>query len=144
MGNDESNEGRTVACLRLRRLRLPNEVPLVRTSGGEHTLGRTVGSHPRVERNHVMTSTPQQAWLYVRGDESIRVVKFPIALILRTFGPGHASQTYPFQQDAPLEDFRRAHEEQLLTDGWTLHVTYERRVEASSHSGVERRRSKRE
>jgi hypothetical protein len=93
----------------------------------------------------VMTSTSQQVWLYIRGDESIQVVKLPIALVLRTFGPGRVAETYPFQHNARLEDFRRSYEQQLLDDGWTLHATQERRVEVpSSHSGVERRRSERE
>lgn len=92
-----------------------------------------------------MTSTSQQVWLYVRGDESIQVIKLPIALVLRTFGPGRAAQTYPFQHDAGLEDFRRSYEQQLLDDGWTVHATHERRVEVpSSTSGVERRRPERE
>jgi hypothetical protein len=92
-----------------------------------------------------MPSPSQQSWLYVRGDESIQIIKLPTASILLVCGPDRQQQTYPFDTDLLLENFRRSHGQQLLADGWTLHGTHERRVEIpSSHSGVERRRSEQE
>jgi hypothetical protein len=81
-----------------------------------------------------------EVWLYVRGTESIRVTKLPLALILLIHGPGHVEDIRRFTTLAALDEFRDAHEHGLLDEGWTLHFTVERRSGDEGDKGSERHR----
>ena len=73
------------------------------------------------------------AWLFLRGEESIRLVQEAHAPILRIEGPGYERQVHAFKDDAELSEFRQDYEGRLLMDGWVLGASQERR------SGSDRR-----
>lgn len=81
-----------------------------------------------------------EVWLYVRGTESIRVTKLPLALMLLIHGPGHVEDIRRFASLTALDEFRGAHEHGLLDEGWTLHFTVERRSGDEGEESSERRR----
>ena len=68
-----------------------------------------------------------QAWLYVRGDESIRVTRLPTGVTLLVFGPRSAEHSHQFDSEPTLNEFWRWYEEHLLAGGWVLHERVERR-----------------
>jgi hypothetical protein len=77
-----------------------------------------------------------RGWLYVRGDQSVRIVLHRAAVTI--YGPGElcAAHEYKDSMTAMLE--HSAFERELVADGWSLELmTTERR------SGVERRSSPR-
>jgi hypothetical protein len=78
------------------------------------------------------------AWLFVRGGESVRLVREANARILRIEGPGYERQVHAFKDEAELSEFRQDYENQLLTDGWVIGASQERR------SGRDRRDAPRE
>lgn len=73
-------------------------------------------------------ATQAHAWLFVRGKESIRVIKLAMARTLLVCGPGPTENPHRFDTDESLEEFRQSHEQQLLAAGWVLHFTSERRA----------------
>lgn len=73
------------------------------------------------------------AWLYLRGDKAIRMVRAEDAFVLHVDGPGPERQQHEFSSEEPLLDFQRMYEERLLSDGWELQAVHERR------SGQDRR-----
>jgi hypothetical protein len=81
---------------------------------------------------------PADAWLFVRGVESIHMTKLPLSHTLLVCGPGTSEHAHRFETDEALESFRRGHEEQLLREDWTL--SHERRGEAKEPPTGERRR----
>jgi hypothetical protein len=66
------------------------------------------------------------AWLFVRGEESIRITTGPQGT-LRIFGPRDASQSCDFTDAASLEQFVESYRQRLLNDGWVLAIVAERR-----------------
>lgn len=66
------------------------------------------------------------AWLFVRGEESIRITTGPQGT-LRIFGPMDASQSCDFSDAASLEQFVASYQQRLLNDGWVLAIVAERR-----------------
>lgn len=68
-----------------------------------------------------------QAKLFVRGDESIRLIRFPAGRTVQTFGPIHARQVYEFDSEISLEEFWQSFEARLLGDGWIVHRVADRR-----------------
>jgi hypothetical protein len=69
----------------------------------------------------------ENAWLFMRGEQSIRVTRAPSGARLLTFGPGEAHQAYDFAGNASLEQFLQEYQQRLLDDGWLLAIVSERR-----------------
>ena len=67
------------------------------------------------------------AWLYVRGESSIRITRTPGRPGVLTFGPGAAHDRYDFGGAAELEEFLDSYRQRLVRDGWTLAAVSERR-----------------
>jgi hypothetical protein len=66
------------------------------------------------------------AWLFVRGEESIRITTGPARTLL-IFGPGEARQSCDFTDAAALTHFLESYQQRLLDDGWILGIIAERR-----------------
>jgi hypothetical protein len=77
------------------------------------------------------------AWLFLRGSESIRIVRDPGAFVLRVDGPGYEREVHAFKDEAAVGEFQRSYESRLLADGWVLGASQERR------SGRDRRTDRR-
>jgi hypothetical protein len=74
------------------------------------------------------------SWLFVKGDQSIRVVRPPAATALSVSGPGRARAQYAFDGEAAVQAYQMELAEQFSAAGWVLiGQDYERR------SGQERR-----
>lgn len=73
------------------------------------------------------------AWLFVRGGESVRIVRDPNAFVLRVEGPGYAREVQSFTNERDIGEFQRAFEARLEHEGWALAAMHERR------SGQDRR-----
>jgi hypothetical protein len=77
-----------------------------------------------------------RAWLYVRGDQSVRIVMD--AGSLAVYGPGELFRSHRYHDDAAATLEHSVIEQQLVRDGWSLErMTTERR------SGADRRKSER-
>jgi hypothetical protein len=81
-----------------------------------------------------------QAWLFVRGEESIRITTAPQGT-LRIFGPRDASQSCDFTDATSLEQFVESYRQRLLNDGWVLAVVAERRQADTQVSPAHERRA---
>jgi hypothetical protein len=80
------------------------------------------------------------AWLFVRGEESIRIVRPSPGMRLLTYGPGDAKDSHDFTSAAPLEAFLASYQQRLKNDGWVLAIVSERRQSEKEISpGHERR-----
>ena len=74
-----------------------------------------------------------QAWLYVRGNESVRIVLEGTSLLIYGPGPRFSSSRFADGTDAMLR--HAAVQRELLADGWTRDTgTHDRRT------GVDRRK----
>jgi hypothetical protein len=74
------------------------------------------------------------SWLFVKGDQSIRVVRPLAATALSVSGPGRARAQYAFDGEAAVQAYQMELAEQFSAAGWILiGQDYERR------SGQERR-----
>ena len=83
------------------------------------------------------------AWLFLRGEESIRIVRDPRAFVLRVEGPGYEREVHAFKDEAGVGEFQRIFEERLLADGWMLGASQERRSgrdRRANSRGLDRRR----
>jgi hypothetical protein len=67
------------------------------------------------------------AWLFLRGSESIRIVRDPRAFVLRVEGPGYEREVHAFKDESEVGDFQRNFEARLLAEGWALGASQERR-----------------
>ena len=67
-----------------------------------------------------------RAWLFVRGEESIRLTTSPTGTLL-IFGPGDAQQSFDFTEATTLTQFLESYQQRLLDDGWVLAIVAERR-----------------
>ena len=81
-----------------------------------------------------------QAWLFVRGEESIRITTGPQGT-LRIFGPRDANQSCDFGDAISLEQFVDSYKQRLLDDGWGLAIVAERRQADTLVSPVHERRA---
>ena len=80
------------------------------------------------------------AWLFVRGEESIRITTTPKGGTLLIYGPREANQSYDFADAASLTQFLESYQERLLNDGWKLAIVAERRQpDRDTAPGHERR-----
>ena len=73
---------------------------------------------------------PLEAWLFVHGEESIRIIKHPSRTTLRVYGPGLVQESHAFKSTVSLEAFRQSYEERLLRSGWVLLSVSDRRASA--------------
>ena len=73
------------------------------------------------------------AWLFLRSEDSIRIVRDPGAFVLRIEGPGYEREVHAFKDEAEVAVFQRNYETRLTAEGWMLGASQERR------SGRERR-----
>jgi hypothetical protein len=70
----------------------------------------------------------REAWLFTRGDESIRILRNVVGKpTLVVYGPGRRSHSYPFDSLESRDDFLGSYLTQLEADGWVLHATVDRR-----------------
>jgi hypothetical protein len=84
------------------------------------------------------------AWLFVRGEESVRIVRDPGAFVLRVEGPGYEREVHAFKDEAEVGEFQRTYEARLLAEGWMLAASHERRSgrdRRGTSRGSDRRRS---
>jgi hypothetical protein len=83
------------------------------------------------------------AWLFLRGTESIRIVRDPKAFVLRVDGPGYEREVHAFAGEVELGEFQRNYESRLVAEGWVLGASQERRSGRDRRSeprGQDRRR----
>jgi hypothetical protein len=84
------------------------------------------------------------AWLFVRGEESVRIVRDPGAFVLRVEGPGYEREVHAFKDEAEVGEFQRHYEARLLAEGWMLGASQERRSgrdRRGNSRGPDRRRT---
>ena len=83
------------------------------------------------------------AWLFVRGEDSVRIVRDPVAFVLRIEGPGYEREVHAFKSEGEIGEFQRNYEARLLAEGWVLGASQERRSGRDRRSdprGSDRRR----
>jgi hypothetical protein len=81
----------------------------------------------RVDAIQTITMT---AWLFTRGDESIRMVQSTDRIELHVLGPGSARSVHQFDTTVDLVVWQMDVERQLRSSGWSLErfLTDRRRV----------------
>lgn len=87
------------------------------------------------------------AWLFLRGEESIRIVRDPSAFVLKVEGPGYEREVHSFKNEAEVAEFQRKYEARLTGQGWVLGASQERRSgrdRRAAHRGSDRRRAHRD
>jgi hypothetical protein len=67
------------------------------------------------------------AWLFLRGEDSIRIVRDPGTYVLRVEGPGYEREVHAFKDEPELAEFQRNYEARLTSEGWMLGASQERR-----------------
>jgi hypothetical protein len=67
------------------------------------------------------------AWLFVRGEESIRIKRASKGVRLLTYGPRDAKSAHDFTSPASLDEFLHSYQQRLKDDGWVLAIVAERR-----------------
>ena len=86
------------------------------------------------------------AWLFIRGEQSVRLVRPAEGRLLVVEGPGAERQRREFEDEASLLEFQRDLEERLASEGWELRATHERRSGRDRRAeprGADRRRGPR-
>jgi hypothetical protein len=63
---------------------------------------------------------PEASWLFVKGDQSIRVVRPLTATALSVSGPGRARAQYAFDGEAAVQAYQMELAEQFSAAGWVL------------------------
>lgn len=74
-----------------------------------------------------MTVLSRVTWLFVRGDESVRVSQLDPGLAITADGPGHSERVFTFGDEPTADEFLRLYEQDLLDDGWVLQAFVDRR-----------------
>jgi hypothetical protein len=87
----------------------------------------------------------QFAWLFTRGDESVRMEIYELgdAFRLLILGPGFAQASHDFDSMSSLTIFVNDYQDRLRTENFSLHASAERRVDRASGGradGPDRRR----
>jgi hypothetical protein len=82
------------------------------------------------------------AWLFVRGEESIRIKRASTGVRLLTYGPGDATGSHDFTSAASLEEFLQSYQQRLKNDGWVLAIVAERRQSDQEVSPARERRAR--
>jgi hypothetical protein len=83
------------------------------------------------------------SWLFVRGEEAIRVNYSAEELGIEVSGPGSKRRRFRFGDEETASEFLRLYEYSLSADGWVLQAFVERRGSGRAGSpagGRERRR----
>jgi hypothetical protein len=78
-----------------------------------------------------MERPDREAWLYMRDDEAIRILRSSSGPMFLVCGPGTAEHAHTFDSSATLADFLRWYMERLEVDGWVLQAFTDRRVAKS-------------
>jgi hypothetical protein len=111
------------------------------------TLLATTGRIGTLNNSRQSTDIPGMAilaWLFLRGNESVRIVRDPGVFVLRVEGPGYEREVHAFKTEAELAEFQQSYETRLRTDGWVLGASQERRSgreRRTNSRGLDRRRS---
>jgi hypothetical protein len=85
-----------------------------------------------------LTSSDTKAWLFVRGDQSVRIVMDGTSI--GVYGPGDRFSHSRFGEAMDATLHQAAVEQTLVHDGWTLeHFATERRSHTDPVVNVERR-----
>jgi hypothetical protein len=90
-----------------------------------------------------MGRSKDQAWLYIKGEESIRLIRDTTGLMLMVCGPGSTQHVHTFDSGATLNEFLGWYEARLDTAGWVLQRFEDRRrerVRSAVPPGADRRR----
>lgn len=82
-----------------------------------------------------METLARVAWLFVRGDETIRINVTADGLSLAANGPGHERKHFKFGDEPTATEFIRLYEHSLTGAGWALQAFVERRS-SNRHSAV--------
>jgi hypothetical protein len=91
--------------------------------------------------NHGMASNVRTVWLFVRGDESIYIMR--TELRFRVYGPDGSEHFHEFGDMAPLTEFLRWYTAALTADGWVFRPDVDRRLQIGpSPASGNRRRSR--
>lgn len=103
------------------------------TEGADRTPSPAVINEERDAARYDETDSLQwalssAAWLFVRGEESIRITRHPTRTTLRVYGPGLLQNSHEFESTASLEKFRQSYEERVLRNGWVLLKVTDRRA----------------
>ena len=83
-----------------------------------------------------MTGLVETIWLFVRGGESVRVIRAATPegrARLQVYGPGNTQATHEFQDAVTCTERESELERELVADGFTLEQFTDRR------SGLDRR-----
>ena len=93
-----------------------------------------------------MTTTGDDAWLFVRGHQSIYVKRLAMGMTLIVCGPGDDEHSHHFRSEASLDDFWTWYRRHLLANEWLQCASAERRSAPREHGEPqpERRRRPRE
>lgn len=94
----------------------------------------------------VKDEAAKDAWLFVRGNQSIYVTRLPMGMTLLVCGPGSGEHSHHFQSVESLDEFWRWYRRHLLSEEWVPSSTTDRRSRDRSvdPSGFERRRRARD
>jgi hypothetical protein len=77
-------------------------------------------------------------WLFVRGKESVRIMRPEAHCALRVHGPGPRREQYDFDREEDRAEFQNALEAQLNAEGWVLESFSERRGSAPERRQAQR------
>ena len=90
-----------------------------------------------------METLARVTWLFVRGEETIRVKLSSNGLALTASGPRYEQRVFRFADSGTAGEFLRLYEHYLVDTGWGLQGFVERRSrqpEAFFPDGLDRRR----
>jgi hypothetical protein len=90
-----------------------------------------------------MSAMERTAWLFTRGQESVRMElrTMTAGVQLTIDGPGAATSTHDFPPGTSVERFREEYERKLREQGYRLQAVAERRDDRDAASGdADRRR----
>jgi hypothetical protein len=90
-----------------------------------------------------MDTLARVTWLFVKGNDTIRLKLSPNGLSLAANGPRYDQRVFRFGDEATAKEFLRLYELDLIGSGWTLQGFVERRSPESPGvftAGPDRRR----
>ena len=79
------------------------------------------------------------AWLFVRGEETIRVDRSANGLAVAASGPGHDRRVFSFADEVTAAEFLNLYERFLAGGGWSLQAFVERRSREAGNAVPDRR-----
>ena len=75
-----------------------------------------------------METLDRVTWLFLRGDETIRVKLATNGLLLAANGPRYEQRVFRFGDETTAKEFFRLYEQDLTDSGWILQGFVERRT----------------